>query len=96
MDQKIKNAVAKIVEGVVNYNAWKAAIYLSDTLVVRVSQKIYRGRLPAKNQSVELILVIGRPNYEQREFIKQCKKAGEPFPVKRIQFKLPPKIKKGK
>jgi hypothetical protein len=33
---------------------------------------------------------IGIPNY-LREFIRKCKKAGEPFPVKKIQLKFLPK-----
>jgi hypothetical protein len=34
------------------------------------------------------VFTIGKPNYEEREFIKKCKKAGEPFPVKKIQVKF--------
>jgi len=41
-----------------------------------------------------MVLTIGRPNYAEREFIKLCKKAGEPFPVKKMQLKFYPKKKK--
>jgi len=94
MTSQVKNAVAKVVAAVVDYNAYKAAIYLNDKLVVRVSRRLYKKRLPHQNSKTEeLLVVIGKPNYEQREFIKKCKKAGEPFPVKKIQFKFPPKRK---
>ncbi len=35
-----------------------------------------------------IVLKIGRPNFREREFIRACKKAGEPFPVKKIQLKF--------
>ncbi len=87
------NILEKLVETLVDSKAHKAAYYASEKLVVRVSRKLIRGKLPAKNQNLEIILTIGRPNYEHREFIKLCKKAGEPFPVKKIQLKFPPKRK---
>lgn len=37
-----------------------------------------------------IILKIGRPNFREREFIKACRKAGEPFPVKKVQLKFYP------
>lgn len=94
MDTKnrlVYQAVGKVLEALTTNNAYKAAYYLSDKLVVRMSRKLYRGKLPSKISNEEVILVIGRPNYEQREFIKLCKKAGESFPVKKIQLKFPPK-----
>lgn len=39
--------------------------------------------------SRETFLVsIGKPNYYERRFIKACLKAGEPFPVKKVQLKF--------
>lgn len=35
-----------------------------------------------------IILKIGRPNFKEREFIRLCQRAGEPFPVKKIQIKF--------
>jgi len=90
-NQPIYQAVGKVLEALTTNNAYKAACYLSDKLVVRMSRKLYRGKFKSKIANEEIILIIGKPNYEQREFIKQCKKAGEPFPVKKIQLKFPPK-----
>lgn len=89
-------AVGKVVLALIENRAYKAIAYLSEKLVVRASRKLFGGKLPAANRNAEIILTIGTPNYEQREFIKQCKKAGEPLPVKKIQLKFPPKQKKGK
>lgn len=84
-------AVGKVLEALIESNAYKAAGYLSEKFVVRMSRKLYKGKLPRKGENAEIVLVLGRPNYEQREFIKKCKKVGEPFPVKKIQLKFPPK-----
>lgn len=70
-------------EGVV-----KATKYLNPKLVVRATRTLYGKRLPAKNQNIEITLTIGRPNYVEREFVKACLKAGEPFPVKRTIIKF--------
>lgn len=33
-------------------------------------------------------LSIGAPNYAEREFIQACVKVGEPFPVRRVQYRF--------
>ena len=30
---------------------------------------------------------VGKPNYRERKFIALCKEAGEPFPVKKTQWR---------
>ena len=64
--------------------------YVSEKLVIKATR---RGKY-RKNGNVEIVLTIGRPNYIERKFIKCCKKAGEKFPIKKIQLK--PYPKKGK
>lgn len=84
-----------IIENVVNallLNGAKTATkYVSEKLTIRASRKLYGGKLPPKGSNEEIVLTIGRPNFEAREFIKKCKKAGEKFPVKKIQLTYPPK-----
>jgi hypothetical protein len=36
---------------------------------------------------IEILVTVGKPNFRERAFIKACKKAGEPFPIKKIQVK---------
>lgn len=88
------NILEKLVEALIENKAYKATKYLSEKLVINATHTLYSKKLPAKNQNLEFTIVIGRPNYEQREFIKKCKKAGEPFPVKKVQLKFPPKERK--
>lgn len=63
----------------------KATKYLAPDYIIRgtrtrVGKKFY-------GKDIEITLTIGRPNYIERDFIKLCKMAGEPFPVKNMQFK---------
>lgn len=51
--------------------------------VTRVGKRKTHGRSP----SVSVVVTMGRPNYRQRDFVKACLKAGEPFPVKKIQLR---------
>lgn len=78
-------------QDVVNWCAYgdavKAVKYVTPKLVVRATRKLYGKRIN-KSHNIEITLTIGRPNYIEREFIKLCQKAKEPFPVKNIQFKL--------
>lgn len=85
MDKQIKNAVSEVVSTLVQQNAVKAAKYISPKLVVRVTRKRFGGKI-RKSDGFEAMLVVGKPNHAQREFIKRCRKAGEPFPVKKVQL----------
>lgn len=69
-------------------NIYKATFYLSDNYVIKATAKRWKKKLPKKNQRIEVLLTMGRPNYEERLFIKLCKQAGEPFPIKKIQYKV--------
>lgn len=72
-------------------NARKVTAYLAPDYTMKAS----RQRPYAKRDKAETFIVThGRPNYEEREFIKLAKKAGEPFPIKKIQLKFWPKKKK--
>lgn len=69
----------------------KATYYYDEKYVVKAS---LRHTPSSRDTRVELVLTWGYPNYEEREFIKLCKKAKVPFPVKKIQLKFWPKKKK--
>jgi hypothetical protein len=81
--------VARVVATVLSNGAVRATKYLSPTQIIRVTRRRYAGKvLRHKRVPVELSLTIGRPNYREREAIRRLKKAGEPFPVKKIQLSL--------
>jgi hypothetical protein len=84
--------VSEVVNALLTNGAKTATAYLSPKHVVRASIRLIKGKLPPKHsKTVEVLVTIGAPNYAAREFIKTCKKAGEPFPVKKIQLKFPVK-----
>ena len=66
-----------------------ATKYVSPKLRVKITRRFK----PAINKT-DYTLTVGRPNYAEKIFIKKCQKAGEPFPVKKVQLKFYPKKKK--
>ena len=74
-----RNAISQVIEAILEVGAKKATKYLDDKTVVKATRQ-------GKNNS--LILTWGRPNYLERKFIKLCKKAGEKFPIRKVQLKF--------
>ncbi len=85
MDERSK-VFSELAECILMDGAYKATKYLSPTLTIKATRKRYKGKF-LKGHAIEIVFSVGKPNYEEREFIKKCKKAGEPFPVKKIQLK---------
>lgn len=81
---------SKLVVGLMEVGAKKATKYLSPKEVVKAT---FQGKRRKSDWNKTILITFGRPNYEERQFIKDCKKAGEPFPVKKIQFKFSAKEK---
>ena len=80
------NAVTQVLEIMLRIpKAKRATKFLTPTQIVRTTRR-HKG-------VNEFVLKIGSPNYLDRDFIKACRKAGEPFPVKRVQIQMYP-IKK--
>ncbi|HEY4714595.1 MAG TPA: hypothetical protein VIH30_10205 [Aquirhabdus sp.] len=70
----------------------KSAIkYLSDKLVVKAT---WHNKPKANNRGETMVVTFGKPNYLERKFIADCKKAKVAFPVSKIQLKFYP-VKKG-
>ena len=67
----------------------RATEYISEKFIARAVKKTYRfnGRNPNREGNIQITLTLGKPNFLEREFIKLCKEAKEPFPVKRVQLK---------
>jgi hypothetical protein len=84
------HSIADVIGTLLSSGAKTATKYVSEKLTIRASRRIYRYNGKPGND-IEVVLTIGKPNFEAREFIKLCKKAKEPFPVKKIQLKFPPK-----
>ena len=90
MDNLLVKSLEDVLLTLIKLEAKRAMKYLSDKSVVTAMRRTYKGKI-LKKDNIDIVLKIGKPNYAEREFIKLCKKAKEPFPVKRIQLKYPKK-----
>jgi hypothetical protein len=64
-----------------------ATKYVTPKLTVRLTAQQSRHRR-SNQRRITTLLSVGAPNYAEREFIRDCKRAGETFPVARVQIKL--------
>lgn len=81
-------SIGKVVETLIGTEARKATKYISPTVVINATRVVYGGRIDRRDKSISIVLKIGRPNYAEQQFIKLCKKANVPFPVRNIQLKF--------
>ena len=63
----------------------QAVAYVAPDFVVKATRQRKPDR---RTRSETILLTIGRPAYLERRFIRACLKAGEPFPVKKVQIKF--------
>lgn len=86
----LRNVVAAVVEALLAADAHRATKFLGPKAIVRATRPLLRGKVP-KRGNIEIVVSMGRPNYRERQFVKKCQKAGEKFPVKKVQLSFPPK-----
>lgn len=60
--------------------------YLAPNLTLKAT---YQGKRDRRNRRNTVLVTFGTPNYREAKFIKACQKAGEPFPVKKLQVYCP-------
>ena len=80
----MKTYYNEVVECILQGDIVKATKFVSPKEIVRATRTKTSF---SRGQNIEMTLTIGKPNYAEREFIKDCQKAGEPFPVRNIQVK---------
>ena len=86
---KISIAASKVMDVLIGCQARSARKYLAPDFVVTATRVCYGGKI--KHGNVDIRFKAGKPNHEEREFIRKCKRAKEPFPVRKIQMKFIPK-----
>jgi len=86
-------AARAAIKQLLSHGAIRATKYLSETETVVAQRVTYDGKISKRDQRTTIVVTFGAPNYDAREFIKKCRKAGEPFPVNKIQLKFPTKAK---
>lgn len=83
--------VEMVVRALRDSNAYRATKFVSPKEIIRATRRRFRHkgsvrRNPRKVSNMELVLTIGRPNYQERIFIKDCVHVGEKFPIKKVQL----------
>lgn len=90
--QKIAHGIRAVTDVLLmEPGAWMATKYISPNLVVRATIRRSRGKVPDKWRHRDIVLSISPPNYLERPFVKDAKKAGELFPIKKVQWRKTPK-----
>ena len=84
--------VIRAIEACLLEGARSATVYLDSKTTIKATRMFKVGK---RNRQTMLMLTIGTPNYLERKFIKLCKRAGEPFPVRKMQLKFYPNKKQG-
>lgn len=81
----VATSVATVVGLVVmNRDYRRATKFISPTLTVKATRQ---HRNDGQSPQATVLVTIGKPNFVERRFIRQCQLAGEKFPVKKIQVK---------
>lgn len=78
--------VNEVVTALLDHKLRRATKFVSRNVVIRAHRIVCGDRIDGRNKAIDVRLKIGSPNYHERQFIKDCIAAGEPFPVKKIKF----------
>lgn len=68
----------------------RATAFISPTLTIKATAQ---RRQDKRSTSATCLVTVGRPNFLEQRFIRQCQKAGMVFPLNQIQWKLWPNKK---
>jgi hypothetical protein len=72
-----------VIKAILQTGAHRATRYVSPDFTVKATRP---HRPDKRSNRVTLVVSFGRPNFAERLFIRRCEKAGEPFPVRKIQL----------
>lgn len=76
---------SELAEVILEGGAKQATKYLDEKTTVKAT---FQGKRRKNQSSSTILFTIGRPNYKERQFIKDCKKAEVKFPVRKLQLKF--------
>jgi hypothetical protein len=79
--------LSKLGDVLILWEARSVTKYLRPDLVITATRRVFGGRVDRRDNIIQIMYKIGRPNFRERQFIKDCKKAGVSFPVRKIQIR---------
>jgi hypothetical protein len=63
-----------------------ATKFVDRQTVVRAHRVTFGGRIDGRDKSLDIRVKIGRPNYHEQQFIRDCNAAHEPFPIRKVRL----------
>ena len=95
MEKIARKWVNSVIVALLQTDSWKAEKYISEKLVIRATRRTYKynNRKIRATDNIEILLVIGKPNFEHKETMKKFKKNMGSLP-KGVILKGFPKTKK--
>jgi len=84
------------IDGMINVMLGDSTIHTTTLFVepkwiVRVTRQ---GKPDRRDRRATFLVTEGVPNCDAQKFIKQAQRAGEPFPIKKLQYRFYPVLKK--
>lgn len=70
---------AEVCDPILKGEAYKVTKIIDDHLTMKATRKRFSGKIRKNDKLCEIVLTTGRPNYQEREYIKKHKKAGIPY-----------------
>jgi len=84
------SVIGKVVRTLIEMDAKKVTAFISPKLTVKASRVLFDGKISKRDARADVVVTLGVPNFSERRFIKAALAASEPFPVKKLQIKMPP------
>lgn len=79
-----RECFGNLAEAILEVGAIQAIKYFSPKERVKATMRRNKG----KCKDIEILFTIGKPNYKERKFVKDCIKAKEKFPIRKIILKF--------
>lgn len=78
MDQKecmnLSVFFGELAKPILEDTAYKVTKIVTNNLTIKATRKRFKGRIDKRGRIIEILFTLGRPNYQEREYIKKCKK----------------------
>jgi hypothetical protein len=84
--EKINQYLGPVILALIGTEAKRATKFISPKWVISAQRISFKNRINRRERNIDIRVKIGDPNYHERKLIKDCIKAGEPFPVKKIRL----------
>ncbi len=85
-----RESIVQVTEAVLLVGARKATKYLSPHETVRAT---FCGKRDRRRPVSHIVLTAGRPNYDERMFIKKALQSGMKFPMSHVVVKFDKPVK---